>query len=49
MTQPIKPKSLPSTGGRWSRTFWWRSSSRAAGMSMRTGHTSKHAPHSDDA
>ena len=34
---------------RASSTFWARSRTRIDGMSMRTGHTSKHAPHSDEA
>ena len=34
---------------RASSTFWERSRTSSDGMSMRTGHTSKHAPHSVEA
>ena len=40
-------------GRRWlasdPRTTWPRSWTRISGMSIRTGQTSKHAPHSDEA
>ena len=34
---------------RCASTTWARRSTSTEGMSMRTGHTSKHAPHSEEA
>ena len=43
------PPALGDRSPRWASTTWARRSTSTAGMSMRTGHTSKQAPHSEEA
>jgi hypothetical protein len=41
--------ATPARRPRWASTTWARWSTSTEGMSIRTGHTSKQAPHSDEA